>query len=610
MKHGVSQETGLCPRCTKIAARSQGTCTKCSRFTVIYNQHNWVCHPCHALLLRRVRSRARGEVECSVCGKVHPSFCVGRAICQACWRAERNGHAICVRCKKLKIIFGKAERLCRQCYKDHLAPKALCAYVENFTTPFPYNQVLFEILAATIDWQSVNQKTDRRFRVFGRFLQAHEFKEPLTWEAIEEALPALGQTNRNNPKLVRASLIDLGHVLAGKGKLESREAYAARRDALLPITQAPQYIQPLLERYATWLWERKTRPSNVCDHMEALASFWSWCNRRGIRSPAEVQTTLVKDYVLALYWQWQCSACGVTAEFEPRERRAPQTCGHCGALQSLTKVKRYAQNTVRLQRAKLLVFFDWCKIDRIVLMNPVQVKIPAPIPTIRHYPPEVIRQLCAYIAAVDSDPTEAISLYLILFHALSVWELRHVRIPVVRPLRQGTSVPSLSEAYYLIVPKPSPSLGDRSPGRPDVRLDFHPSAASWLRNLLDRYEHQRRQIVQNPANEYLFVSSMSARRDMPVGKAFFWHAIRRASLRVLGGACSPNILRKTVGIMFADRAGAGILHWMGWNDQQAFAYTWAERQMVRPRQDLSSNLPGSDPHAEPVVFPSPLNRTS
>jgi hypothetical protein len=191
--------------------------------------------------------------------------------------------------------------------------------------------------------------------------------------------------------------------------------------------------------------------------------------------------------------------------------------------------------------------------------------------------------------------------------ALSVWELRYARIPVVRPLRQGISVPSLSEAYHLIVPKPSPSLGDRSPGRPDVRLDFHPSAASWLQNLLGRYENQRRQIVQNPANEYLFVSSRSARYDVPVCHVFLWKVIRRASLRVLGGACSPNILRKTVGIMFADRAGAGILHWMGWDDQQAFAYTWAERQMVRPRQELSSNLPGSDPSAEPVVFPSPLN---
>jgi hypothetical protein len=32
---------------------------------------------------------------------------------------------------------------------------------------------------------------------------------------------------------------------------------------------------------------------------------------------------------------------------------------------------------------------------------------------------------------------------------------------------------------------------------------------------------------------------------------------------VLGVSCNPNTLRKTAGVMFADRAGAGILRWMG-----------------------------------------------
>ena len=205
----------------------------------------------------------------------------------------------------------------------------------------------------------------------------------------------------------------------------------------------------------------------------------------------------------------------------------------------------------------------------------------------------------------DADPTEAMCLYLILFHALSVWELRHARIPVVHPLRQDMPVPSFSEAYHLIVPKPSPSVGDRSPGRPDVRLDISASAASWLRGLLDRYEHQRRQIVRNPVNEYLFVSAASARRDMPVGNAFIWNAVRRASRRVLGGACNPNTLRKSVGIMFADRAGAGVLRWMGWGNQQAFAYAWADRQMVHPRREPGSGFTEANPNAEQVVFPGP-----
>jgi hypothetical protein len=344
--------------------------------------------------------------------------------------------------------------------------------------------------------------------------------------------------------------------------------------------------------------------------MEALAPFWSWCHHRGIRSPAEVQTELIKDYLQVLYWQWQCSKCSATVEFEPRGRQAPRICPCCGALQSLHKVKHYAQNTVRAERAKLRVFFDWCKMGRRLLVNPVQVKVPAPMATIRHYSPDVLRTLCTYTAAADADPTEAMCLYLILFHALSVWELRHARIPVVHPLRQDTPVPSLSEAYHLIVPKPSPSLGDRSPGRPDVRLDLPPSAASWLRDLLDRYAQQRREIVRNPANEYLFVSSASARRDLPVGQVFMWNTVRRASLRVLGSACNPNTLRKTVGILFADRAGAGVLCWMGWGDQQAFTYTWADRETVHPRQELRPDRSCVGPNAEPVVFPRPPSRTS
>ncbi|MDP8928915.1 MAG: hypothetical protein M3O70_10160 [Actinomycetota bacterium] len=484
------------------------------------------------------------------------------------------------------------------------------AYVEGFTTPFPYNRVLFQILAATIDWQAVGQKIDRRFRAFGGFLQTHEFKEPLTWEAIEEALPALGPTNRYKPKQVRASLLDLGHVLAARGELERRDTYLARRAALLPIARAPQHIQPLLERYASWLSERKAKLSSIYEHMQGLALFWAWCDRRGIRSPAEVQAGLVKEYMLVLCWQWQCSRCGATAEFEPRDRKPPRTCNRCGALHSLNKVKRYAQNTVRAERAKLLVFFDWCKMDRMVLTNPVQVKVPAPVPTIQHYSPDVIRALCGYVAAPDADPTEAMSLYLILFHALSVWELRHARIPVVHPLRQDASVPSLSEAYHLIVPRPPVSVGDRSPGRPGVRLDFHPSAAPWLRNLLDRYEHQRRQIARNPANEYLFVAPASARRNMPVSHVFLWKLVRRGSLRVLGGACNANTLRKTAGIMFADRAGAGILRWMGWGDVQAFAYTWADREVVHPRQRSDPGPSGAVTSAEPVVFPRPVSHTS
>jgi hypothetical protein len=610
MTHRAAPETGQCPRCTRVTSRSEGVCAHCSRTRIIFNQEAHLCHTCHKVVQQTKRYwEKQTQVKCTVCGEIRVSALYNRAICRSCWKAEQYGHHCCSRCGKLKLIYTKSKHLCKQCDKDRLAPEALRRYIANFMTPHPYNKVLFDLLATTIDWESVTEKTYRLFRTFGRFLQTRQLSDPLTWEAIEEALPALGPTNRTGPKQIRASLLEVGHLLVARGQLESRETYLARRSALLPVGQAPQHMQALLYRYTTWLWGRRSAPANVRDHMEVLTSFWAWGEQRGVRAPEEVQTSHINDYLLQLYWHWQCSLCQRAMTFYPGERCAPRVCTHCGAIGSLAKEKRYAQNTVRQHRAKLLVFFDWLKMNRMVIVNPVQHKTPAPSPTIQHYSPEVIKQLCGYISEPDSDPVEAFILYLIIFHALTLWELRHVMLPTVLPLHRDMALPGLAESYYVIVERPAPSLGDRSPGRPDVRLDFPAKAAPWLKPLLERFELQRQQVVRNPKNRYLFITPATKRHNTPVGKYYLWNIVRRASLRVLDAACNPNTLRKTAGVIFADRAGAGILHWMGWEDQQAFAYTWAAREMIRPQQPGSSQAANAQPGAEPGVFPSPKERT-
>ena len=246
-------------------------------------------------------------------------------------------------------------------------------------------------------------------------------------------------------------------------------------------------------------------------------------------------------------------------------------------------MKRYAQNTVRGYRAKLSVFFDWAQNNRLAVINPVQHRVVAPSPTIRHYPLEVIRALCEYVAAPDAEPTEALVFYLIIFHALSLWELQHAKLPVVVPLREHIPPLRLAEAYYIIVPQPKPSRGNRSPGRPNIRLDFPHAAAPWLKPLLERFDFQREQIVENSSNQYLLLTSKSAHRNLPAAHDFVGNIVRRASLKVLGAACNPSTLRKTAGVMFADRAGGGILRWMGWEEQQAFGYTWMPREVIHPK---------------------------
>ncbi|HEU5227822.1 MAG TPA: hypothetical protein VFV38_41065 [Ktedonobacteraceae bacterium] len=509
-----------------------------------------------------------------------------------------------MRCNKLKVVLVKKQCLCKQCYKDSLAPTTLRRYVEEFTTPYPYNKAMFDLFVTTIDWETVTEKTRRTVCIFGHFLQTQPVAEPLTWEVVEHIQPPLGPTNRYKPKCIRACLLLLTDTLAKKGELESWETYVAKRHALSPLSYAPEHIRALLHRYANWLRERQSAPGNIYGHLTALASFWQWCEPYGVVAPEQVQASLVNNYLLSLYWQWRCSMCQGTMPFEPNHRTAPGSCTCCHALGSLTQQRRYAQNTVRTQRGSLFVFFDWLKISRMVVANPVQRKTPAPEPTIQHYSPDVIKQLCLYIRTPDADPTEAFILYLIIFHALSVWELRHAVLPAILPLRDDIAVPSLAEAYYIIVPRPLPSRGDRSPGRPDIRLDFPSAAASWLKPLLLRFEHQRQLIAGASRSSYVLLTPAAVRHNTVVGQIFTWKVVKQASQRLLNGACNPNTLRKTAGIMFADRAGAGVLRWMGWEEHQAFAYAYATREMVHPRPIDAPEREVQQKSTEPILFPS------
>lgn len=61
--------------------------------------------------------------------------------------------------------------------------------------------------------------------------------------------------------------------------------------------------------------------------------------------------------------------------------------------------------------------------------------------------------------------------------------------------------------------------------------------------------------------------------------------------------------------MFADRAGAGILRWMGWDDQQAFKYAWAPREEIQLQQLDGSQDEHLRPGLGPNTFPSPKEKT-
>lgn len=582
-----------------ILSRPEGTCTRCTQVSVIYNQEAWLCHKCERLRRRLLRDKEnrRVKVTCSVCGKVRSSLLISRAICKACFRVEHNGRSICQQCNKFKVMYQKTMGLCQQCYHDRLALNQLGKYVETFAAPNPFNTMLAHLLATTIDWSNVTYRIYQRFHAFGEFLQMHPFHEPLTWQIIENTCAMLGPAKQERTKWIRGCLLDVGYLLAANGQMESYETYIAKRNALGPLKYVPPHLQELVERYTDWLWERRLKPHTVREHLAVLASFWTWCEQHGIQSPEQVSGGLVTEYLLSLYWKWCCSRCQGTMPFEPSHRQARRRCAHCDAIGTLIQTSWHAQHTVAYHHAALRHFFDWAKVNHLIVATPVRCHIPVPPRTIRHYPPDITKRLCS-LSAPDTDPTEGLILYLIIVHACSVWELRHAQLPTLRPLTEAVHIPSLAEFYYVVLSKAEPSCGRRSPGRPGSRLDFPPEAAPWLKPLLEQFEQQRQGIVKDTNNPYLLVVPGKAHHQTPMSDEFVRDLVKRASLHILGAACNARMLRQTTAVMLTDTLSAGILPWLGWDEQQAFAYVWAPREMVLPQATDPT------PNTGPATFPS------
>jgi predicted GIY-YIG superfamily endonuclease len=465
-----------------------------------------------------LQKKKQVEVECTICGKMRFSCLFNRAICNACYIEERNGRGICSCCNMHKVISHKKKQLCKRCHMNDLAPQALRRYLATFTSPHQYNVALFELFTTLIDWNAVDDDKVRQLKVFGNFLQTYHFDGPLTWEIIEEALPPWRRANNRKSNIIRICLLELGHLMAERGELESHEVFTTRRNALRSIECAPEHMQPVLVRYSAWLWERQNVPADIGNHLAVLADFWFWCKLQGIWGPEGLHTAIINDYLLTLYWQWRCSICQGTMPFDPYERTCPHICAHCSVIGSLSKIKRLNQETVRGYRGKLRVFFDWAKTNHLVITNPVQRKVTANNPSIEHYTLEVIQDLCRYIPTPDAHPIGALILYLIIFHACSVWELRHAQLPTLYRLHDGIRLPTLAESYHILLPQPPSSRGDYSPGRPNDRVDFPTDAAPWLQPLLDHYEHRRHQVVKNANNRYVLFSSQTAHHNIPVGK--------------------------------------------------------------------------------------------
>lgn len=469
-----------------------------------------------------------------------------------------------------------------------IAGNNLRSYLERYSSPFPQNKFYFDLLIEVVDWDKVTEKTVRKYRAIGEFLREHSLSEQLKWEAIEDILPPVRQAQRYKAKLIRSCLRDIGQLLAERGQLESRAGYISRRRSFQPIAKAPAHFRNDLLKYLDWLTHEKYSPSSIRSSLYSIVYFLISGTGRGISSLSQVQKISVESYQQTLYWKWACKACRHTIPFESWQDSAPtKTClsRKCKGSGKYVRCRRHSQAYIRMQTSNLFTFFEWAEHRQLVHSNPVQCRIRDDEGKITHYSEKIFEKLFAYLKSPQANPEEALALYLIFFHAFKVTELRSAQFTASVPQTDEQSRPSLTENYSLLIaPQPCPRANNAG-RRLSLHIDFPSEAAHWLKPLLARFERYRAAAVCNPRNNYLFISSQSARHSTPVSKEYIRRLVTKATRSVLGAVANASTLRRTAGVIFTDecpRRGV-VLTKLGWGTQRANGYTFMRRRVLHPR---------------------------
>jgi hypothetical protein len=503
-------------------------------------------------------------------------------------------------------------------YEDRRAPKALEKYVRNYRSPFPQNERYFAALAAKLKPDSCNAAETNirardlwRYRAIGAYLKTCELPEPLTWRAIEEALPRLTKRARVMTKFIRSCLFELGNLflqeeLWSKHRqerllekyLKSTPVIFVEHVAAFERWASQGMLNPKLDMGLPESRPLTNTPRAILGTVKVVGIFLQWCVKRNILSLAEVNQSTIESYKETLFWQYECKACGKRTHVDLVKTSGNCIEIECQAMKSHVKIRRLTRRSVIEITMKLRTFFNWAQLHNLVLENPLRHEVFAHntftvmndlgemieiSDSIRRYADDVVERLCRYIVTPDADPGEALALYLIIFHQLTVTEICKAKLPLLAAETPSHMRDCARDCEYLLLPVRKPSRGQLSCGREDPILKYPKEAACWLRPLLERYLKKRRNKV---GSEYLFVGPCHrTRNNRPVTHRTISRLVHRASQRVFNAMISPRDLRNTAAAIMANkskRRGA-ILTKFGYSIERATRFNYLETFLLEPK---------------------------
>lgn len=626
----LQPDSNNCRRCAQRISNAKIICEGCGIADYPFVSDPVQCRNCHRKALHRiwVKSLPR-KIVCDICGATKPADKKTEMICRSCNTKRKNGEVKCTISGCAKLIRNKKWRLCKYHQEERLAPALLIRYINSYISPFPQNERYFQTLFAKLtltdsdtDITTIRTKDQRRCRAIGEYLRVYELPESLTWHAIQEALPKLSKRGRPRSKAIRSGLLELGNLFAEQGLLPNWNSYLWERRLAQYLRSAPKIFRVHVSDFEKWASQGMVNPKldlrllessplantteAILETVKAAVIFLNWCVDRNIFSLADIDQGTIVNYKENLFWQHECKTCLKRSHLELG--KTSETCSNkeCNAINSNVRVRRLARASVTRMTMNLRVFFNWAQLHDMVLENPLerhtnsykgtftvtnaQGEMTEIADSIRRYDDDVVESLCSYIVSPDADPEEALVLYLIIFHLLTLTELCNAKIPslVAAGSASAGDFDRAKDFEHLLLPVRTLSRGRLSTRRHDPILKFPNIAASWLVPLLKRYFVKRGRTV---SSEYLFARHRQVtRHSRPVSCRYISQLVHRASLRVLKGTVNPRDLRGTAAAIFAQRSKrrGAILTKLGYKSLRATRFNYLETFLLAPRTTSTS----------------------
>ena len=564
---------------------------------------------------------------CCACGLTKTSLPNSEMICKTCYEKRRTSKGRCTVTGCRGSISIKKFQLCRYHNDDRLAPRRLNKYIKSYDSPFPQNVRYFLALTAKLRLTNcnVNERSIRithlcRYRAIGEYLKSRELPEMLSWQAIHEALPKAKKRSQRGlirVQFIRAGLLELGnHFLP-------EQFLPYQRERLLEkwLRSAPVMFVEHVIAFEKWASEGMLNPklainlheaqplANTSEHtlktIKTVIRFLKWCVKCDICSLANINERTAASYKETLFWQLECSACRKRIPLDVAKTNEMCSNQECQAINSYVKIRRLARASVTQVSMGLRAFFNWAQLQDVVPENPFaydsdkvrtgtftvmnkrgqMIEISA---SIRRYDDNVVERLCSYMASPEADPEEALVLYLIFFHLLTVTELRNAKIPSLAAENLPGDCDRARDFEYLLLPVRQLSRGRHLLTREGPIMKYAKEATCWLRPLLERYFEKRKRIG---VSEYLFAGQYQRTQNRPVGQAHINLLVHRASQRVLNGMVNARDLRNTAAAIMAGkskRRGA-ILTKLGYTRAWATRFNYLETFLLEPKASNSAS---------------------